>query len=98
MLDNVEEHDHDHAEDDENQEYTLDAIVKWVKGGKGKGRGKVDPKGKGNKDKDKGAECWRCGKANHRQPDCVAKKDRLQAPLAEGDKNRFRPLSLKNLE
>ena len=43
-------------------------------------------------------ECWRWGRTDHTQYNCTATKDKLGAPLAIGDKNRFRRVRIGALE
>ena len=67
---------------------------------KGKGKGKQEWKPKPDKGKGKGKDriCWRCGKTGHAQHECRGNKDKTGAPLAKGDRNRFRPIHLQHLE
>ena len=84
--------------DDDPLNLALDALQKALKGrGKGKGQGQDrqrPDKGKGKGDK----VCWRCGKKGHTQPECKSVNDKTRAPLAAGDKNRFRPIKLQHIE
>ena len=96
------------AVDDDTEYYIWDneqEIYTLVQKGKGKGGKGGKGKSKGNNHKGPSTDktpnkelCWRCGRTGHTTKGCYATKDKNKQPLADHDRNRFKPQGVSSLE